>query len=87
MKKVFFECEFCKEKALEDFPVNWIHLKSLVVAKGVFAEGRIHDLAPTILSAYKREYDLTFCSLTCLTKWLISIFQGNNNPSASTSKI
>lgn len=70
MRKEFFECDYCKRKAHEVFPKDWIHIKSLVFAVGEFSDLRIRAMPTDLMQKYTKIWDITFCSFSCLIKWL-----------------
>ena len=69
MKKEFFECDFCKKKAHEEFPQDWIHLKTCVFSQGNFSSLRLRDMPRDLEGKYLKFFDLTFCSFSCLIRW------------------
>ena len=71
MRRTYFECEFCKKQAFNEFPTDWIHIKVLAFTKGFFTEKHLGRMLPDIYQKYQKHFDLTFCTTTCLARWLV----------------
>jgi hypothetical protein len=98
MRKTFWECDNCQTQNFDaEFPKTWIHLKSIMVAEGTHIFGRVYPSRyqsqypnpnPQDFSAYRREFDKTFCSADCYVKYLSKMFKKgdtNFNPSMKVS--
>lgn len=74
LRKNYFECEFCHKKAHDIFPKEWIHGKSLVIGLGFYTENRVRNFIEDERKKYLTIWDVTFCSLECLFKWIAKQF-------------
>lgn len=85
MRGLYFQCENCKQRAFNDFPIEWMHVPILAiqVGKGCYIE-RDKD-------SYDRDYlnenryqcfkNLTFCSMVCFLEWFKNNYPEYQNPS------
>lgn len=85
MRGIFFECENCKTRTFNEFPIDWMHIPilSIQVGKGCYIE-KDRDSYGDGYSGDAR-YDhfnhLTFCSMGCFLTWFRNKYPKYQNPS------
>jgi hypothetical protein len=85
MRGIFFQCENCKARVFDEFPIEWMHIPifALQVGKGYYNEKArdSYDNDYVNTNGYRSFKHLTFCSMVCFFEWFKNTYPDYQNPS------
>jgi hypothetical protein len=85
MREIYFQCDNCKTRVFNEFPVGWMHMPvfTVQVGKGCYTEraGDSYERGYASDERYKHYSQLTFCSMVCFLEWFKNTYPEYQNPS------